>query len=81
MTEALREGKIAGAGLDVFALEPIPPGHPILAMDNVILAPHIASASVPAVRNLRETVARIVASALRGDPLPNVVNGLGSPHV
>ena len=77
LTDALREGKIAGAALDVFAPEPIPAGHAILGMANVVLAPHIASASVPAVRKLRETVARIAAAALRGEPLPNVVNGVG----
>ena len=76
LTEALRDGKIAGAALDVFAPEPIPAGHAILGMPNVILAPHIASASVPAVRKLRETVARIALAALRGEPLPNVVNGV-----
>ena len=81
LTDALRDGKLAGAALDVFAPEPIPPGHPILVMANVVLAPHIASASVPAVRKLRETVARIAASALRGDPLPNVVNGVGRRDV
>jgi len=81
LMEALRDGKIAGAALDVFAPEPIPAGHPILSMDNVVLAPHIASASVSAVRNLRETVARITLFALRGEPLPNVVNGVGSVNV
>jgi lactate dehydrogenase-like 2-hydroxyacid dehydrogenase len=46
-------------------------------MTNVVLSPHVASASVPAVRTLRETVARVAAAALRGEPLPNVVNGVG----
>jgi lactate dehydrogenase-like 2-hydroxyacid dehydrogenase len=43
-------------------------------MDNVIVSPHIASASVSAVGKLRTTAANIVASAIRGEPLPNVVN-------
>lgn len=38
--EALRDGKIAGAGLDVFEREPVPPDEPILGLDNVVLAPH-----------------------------------------
>ena len=42
LIEALRTGKIAGAGLDVFEQEPIDPGNPLLSMDNVALTPHIA---------------------------------------
>ena len=76
LTEALREGHLGAAALDVFAPEPIPAGHPILGMENVLVAAHVASASVPAVRKLRETVADIAARALRGEPLPNVVNGV-----
>ena len=76
LTEALRSGHVSAAALDVFAPEPIPAGHPILAMDNVIVASHIASASVPAVRKLRETVATTALAAIRGGPLPGVVNGV-----
>jgi phosphoglycerate dehydrogenase-like enzyme len=42
LVEALRGGQIAGAGLDVFAQEPIDPEHPLLHMDNVVCTPHIA---------------------------------------
>ena len=77
LTEALQSGHISAAALDVFAPEPIPADHPILKMDNVIVASHIASCSVPAVRKLRETAANLAAMALRGEPLPNVVNGVG----
>jgi D-3-phosphoglycerate dehydrogenase / 2-oxoglutarate reductase len=45
-------------------------------MENVILAAHIASASVPAVRKLRETAASLALAAVRGRPLGNVVNGV-----
>ena len=77
LTEALQSGHISAAALDVFAPEPIPADHPILKMDNVIVASHIASCSVPAVRKLRETAANLAAMALRGELLPNVVNGVG----
>ncbi len=76
LTEALQSGHVSAAALDVFSPEPIPADHPILKMDNVIVASHIASASVPAVRKLRETAAAIALAAVRGEPLPNVVNGV-----
>ncbi|MDX1926437.1 MAG: C-terminal binding protein [Pirellulaceae bacterium] len=74
LTEALQSGQVSNAALDVFAPEPIPADHDILKMDNVILASHIASASVPAVRKLRETAAGLALLAVSGKPLPNVVN-------
>lgn len=76
LTEALQSGQLSAAALDVFAPEPIPADHPIRTMGNVILASHIASCSVPAVRKLRETVAHLAAMAIRGERLPNVVNGV-----
>ena len=45
LTAALEAGEIAGAGLDVFEIEPLPPDHPLWKRENVILTPHIAAAS------------------------------------
>ena len=73
---ALMRGKLRGAALDVFDPEPIPADHPIRRMSNVILAAHIASASPTAVRTLRETAISIALQAVRGECLPNVVNGV-----
>lgn len=76
LIEALDSGQLGGAALDVFNPEPIPAGHAILNRSHVIVASHIASVSVPAVRKLRETVAQQAALALRGERMPNIVNGL-----
>jgi len=42
LVEALASGHLSAAGLDVFAQEPLPPGHPLLSQSNVVLAPHLA---------------------------------------
>lgn len=79
LIEALESGQVSTAALDVFSPEPLPADHPLRQMENVILAPHIASVSPPAVRKLRETAANLAVQALRGESLPNIVNGVHSP--
>ena len=73
---AIRNGQLSAAALDVFTPEPVPAEHPIHSLENVLLTAHIASVSVPAVHKLRSTAAEIVAKAVRGEPLPNIVNGV-----
>ena len=76
LTEALQEGRVSAAALDVFAPEPIPLDHPIRAMENVIVSSHIASASIPAAHKLRTTAVTLALAAIRGEPLFSVVNGV-----
>lgn len=78
LVAALEAGRLSSVALDVCNPEPIPADSPLRSLPNVIVASHIASASPKAVRTLRETAARIAAMALRGEPLPNVVNGVRS---
>lgn len=80
LVAALTTGRVGSAALDVCDPEPIPAGHPLLGLPNVIVSPHIASASPRAVRSLRETAAGLVARAIRGEPLINVVNGVERPR-
>jgi len=76
LTEALRKGEIAGAGLDVFEEEPLPSEHPLWTMKNVIITPHIAARGLSSLYEERrvniflENLKRFV----NGDPLINVVD-------
>jgi glycerate dehydrogenase len=73
LAEALNEGRLAGAGLDVVGVEPIRPDNPLLSATNCLLTPHIAWATLEARRHLLDTVVANVASFLAGKPT-NVVN-------
>ena len=73
LVRALQDGKIAGAGLDVFAREPLPAGHPFLTMDNVVMTPVAAWNTVDASARMINQSIENVAQFLRGTPL-NIVN-------
>ena len=78
LIEAIRDGRIAAAGLDVADPEPLPADSPLRTLDGVLVTSHIASASVKAVRTLRQSAAEAVARAIRGEPPLHVVNGVVS---
>lgn len=72
--KALKEGQIAYAALDVTEPEPIPPDHPLLELDNLIITPHIGTASVQARTRMATMAAGNLAAGLKGERLPNCVN-------
>jgi len=74
LTEALRNGQIWGAGLDVTNPEPMNAGNPLLDMPNVCVLPHIGSATEETRAAMSEIAARNIIAGLRGERLPFVVN-------
>lgn len=80
---ALKSGRIAGAGLDVFVNEP-PTDSPLLGLDNIILTPHLGASTDEAQEKAGVSVARSVRLALGGELVPDAVNvagGVIDPYV
>ncbi|HEV8306346.1 MAG TPA: C-terminal binding protein [Methylomirabilota bacterium] len=74
LVDALRAGRLAGAGLDVTEQEPLPPGSPLLAMDQVIVTPHAAWYSEEGRSELKRRVAEEAVRVLRGQRPQNCIN-------
>lgn len=74
LTAALQAGEIAGAGLDVFEIEPLPAGHPLWQMENVIITPHSAAASPRVPERHLTTLLDNVRRFVNGQELRNVVD-------
>lgn len=72
--EALKSRQIFAAGLDVTEVEPIPPDDPLLTLDNVVITPHIGSASFETRRRMAFMAAENLLAGLRGEVPPNCVN-------
>ena len=74
LCDALRRGDILAAALDVTEPEPIPPDDPLLTLENCLVAPHIASASVATRQRMADMAVDNVIAGLIGKRLPNCVN-------
>lgn len=73
LVDALRKSVIAGAGMDVFDEEPIAQDHPLLALDNVVLTPHLGYSSLEGMRNFYRGAVENIRSWAAGE-LTNVAN-------
>jgi D-3-phosphoglycerate dehydrogenase len=74
LADALRNKKIAGAGLDVWAKEPPPADHPLLQFDNVLASPHTAGVTREARINMGKIAAEQLLDALDGKRPPRIIN-------
>ncbi|MEE8414063.1 MAG: D-glycerate dehydrogenase [Dehalococcoidales bacterium] len=72
--QALKSHQILAAGLDVTEVEPIHPDDPLLTLDNIIIAPHVASATVATRTKMAIMAAENLITGLRNEPPPNCVN-------
>ena len=73
LAAALREGRLAGAGLDVTDPEPLPPDHPLLEAPNLLVVPHIGSATTTARAAMADRAVDNLLAALAGKPMPYAV--------
>ncbi len=74
MVQALKDDKLAGAGLDVVDPEPLNQDHPLWDFDNVIISPHVAAHGGPLYERLAQLYADNIERFLNNEPLRNVVN-------
>ena len=74
LLQALRDKRIAGAGLDVWSKEPPPPEHPLLQFDNVLASPHTAGVTIEARQNMGRIAAEQVLQTLDGKRPPRIIN-------
>ena len=74
LARALRDGRLAGAAIDVFAQEPPSKGHPFYALDNVILSPHVSGFLPSYDERCSELFAENLRRYLDGAPLLNLVD-------
>jgi glyoxylate reductase len=81
LLKALRNKTIAGAAIDVFEQEPIDPNSGLIGLDNIVMTPHIASASIDTRTAMAVMAARNLVTALQGKEPPNCVNPEAKKHM
>jgi glyoxylate reductase len=74
LTRALHAGEIAGAGLDVTDPEPLPAGHPLLDAPNLLVLPHLGSATHATRERMADMAVDNLLAGLAGQRMPNQVN-------
>jgi phosphoglycerate dehydrogenase-like enzyme len=74
LAEALLDGRVAAAGLDVFSVEPVPPDNPLLGLDNVVLTPHVTWYTVDTMRRYLDEAVANCRRMRDGQQLAHVVN-------
>lgn len=78
LVRALDAGRLGGAALDVFAVEPLPAGSPLRGRTDVLLTPHTAGVTAEAYHNLRNRLFARLDAVLSGEPPADVVNGVAA---
>jgi phosphoglycerate dehydrogenase-like enzyme len=71
LRQALLDGHLAGAALDVTSPEPLPPSDPLLSLPNCLVVPHVGSATIQTRDRMAEIAARNLLAGLQGQPLPH----------
>jgi phosphoglycerate dehydrogenase-like enzyme len=73
LVSALHGATIAGAGLDVYDTEPLPGGHPLTRLGNVVLLPHLGYVTEPGLRTMYQQVVQDIAAWQAGEPIRRIV--------
>ncbi len=74
LAEAVADGTLAGAAVDVFAAEPVAPDNPLLDVEDVVVTPHLGASTAEAQENVATSIADQVAAALAERPVANALN-------
>jgi glyoxylate reductase len=77
LAHALRAGELAGAALDVTDPEPLPGDHPLLEAPNLLVVPHVGSATVATRERMADMAVDNLLAGLAGEPMPNQVTPQG----